>query len=135
MLLSECERGNDAVMNLTYEQLQSLLKRPSMRDANPHLATVDNPQRQSNQRRESQDRCVESSENSLGYCVTIISFRKRLVDGHDNLRTGAKPLVDQITEWLGFASDDNQRLTWQYSQVRTDGEPGTLVVVQSARTS
>lgn len=118
-------------MNLTYEQLQSILKRPSIRDANPHLATMDNPKRQPHQRRESENRCVESSEGSVGYCVTIISFRKRLVDGHDNLRTGAKPLVDQITEWLGFASDDNPRLTWQYSQVRTDGEPGTLVVVQS----
>lgn len=93
------------------------------------LAGLSHPQRQPDQRREGQDRELAAGPGGLGYRVTIISLRKRLVDAHDNLRTGAKPLVDAITATLGFASDDDPRLTWAYAQLIDDSE-GTIVRIE-----
>lgn len=67
----------------------------------------------------------------MGYRISIISFRKKLVDEHDNLRMGCKPLVDAITRSLGFSSDDNPRLHWEYQQCKTEGRLGTLVKIEA----
>lgn len=98
-----------------------------MRKVNP-LAGLPNPQRKPNQRGQSQDHKLEESTGGVGYCITIISCRKKLVDAHDNLRTGAKPLVDAITSTLGFASDDNPRLAWEYGQF-ISSDQGTIVKI------
>lgn len=114
-------------MNLPDKPSESFKRR------NPTLYPVgglSNPKRQPNQRSQSEDRQLDKSREGVAYCVTIISLRRKLVDGHDNLRSGAKSLVDQITRSLGFASDDNPRLSWQYGQLRTDGEQGTAVVIE-----
>lgn len=97
------------------------------------LGPVADPKREPDKRGEGKDRGLVGGQARVGYCVTIVSFRRRLVDAHDNLRTGAKPLVDRITETLGFRSDDDPALTWQYVQLRTAGPEGTLVVVDYAR--
>lgn len=93
------------------------------------MGPLANSQRQPNERGRSQDPRVEESPAGLGYRVTIISMRRRRVDGHDNLRTGAKPLVDCITSTLGFASDDDPRLEWCYEQLTTGGPEGTAVLI------
>ena len=105
---------------------------------NPHLAhlrgrvgSVVNPERKHDKRREGEAKGLEECQIILGYCITIISARRRLVDGHDNLRTGAKPLVDAIAKSLGFSDDSDSRLIWQYQQFVTAGDVGTAVVIQS----
>lgn len=87
------------------------------------------PQRKPYERSALQDQVMAGSQDCLGFRVAIISLRKRMVDGHDNLRTGAKPLVDRITEWLGFKSDNDPRLEWDYHQIIVSGQPGTVVQI------
>lgn len=98
-----------------------------MRKVNPLVGLPDS-QRKSNQRSQSKDPKLDKSSNSVGYCIAIISCRKKLVDAHDNLRTGAKPLVDAITASLGFASDNNSRLAWEYGQL-VSNDQGTIVKI------
>lgn len=102
------------------------------RKRNPHLFldSVGSAKRERNQRREGEDRRVESVSESVRYRVTLISLRRRLVDAHDNLRTGHKPLVDRITQWLGFASDSDNRIEWNYEQFTTRGRTGTIVLIE-----
>lgn len=106
----------------------------SFRKLNPQLfgalGAMGSAKRQQNKRRESEDSGVESVPASVGYRVTLISCRRKLVDAHDNLRTGAKPLVDRITQWLGFASDSDPRIEWCYEQFRTRGTTGTIVLIE-----
>ena len=100
---------------------------------NPHLpaalGAVGQPKRQPHQRSQSQDSKLESVPGCLGYRVTIISCRRKLVDAHDNLRTGLKPLVDRITSSLGFSDDADPKLVWEYGQIETRGEQGTIVKI------
>lgn len=93
------------------------------------VARLQDPKRESDQRSKSKDRQLDKSKSGVGYSITIISLRKRLVDQHDNLRTGCKPLVDAITRSLGFSADDNPRLLWKYAQAIADGE-GTIVKIE-----
>lgn len=109
------------------QQLQEILQRPGMQKANPGVAPgLPDPKRKHHERSQIQDLQLEKSPEGVGCCVTIISLRKRRVDAHDNLRTGGKALVDAITRSLGFHSDDNPRLTWEYAQAISD-QPGTIV--------
>lgn len=105
----------------------------SFRKLNPHLyplAELDCAKRERNERSEGENSGVESVSKSVAYRITLISIRKRLVDAHDNLRTGHKPLVDRITQWLKFASDSDPRLEWNYEQFTTRGRPGTIVLIE-----
>ncbi len=105
------------------------------RKRNPHIfgsasvAGLQNPQRQPNQRSQGEDRQLEKSTRGVGYRITLVSLRSKLVDAHDNLRTGCKPLVDALTASLGFASDDNPRLEWMYAQAVCANE-GTIVKIE-----
>lgn len=71
----------------------------------------------------------EERPEGMAFRVVLVSHRKRLLDEHDNLRHGMKPLVDAITETLGFKSDADPRLTWEYAQVRTSGPEGVSVMI------
>ena len=106
----------------------------SYRKRNPHLfRPVDSlvqSKRECGERCEGEDRGVGEVQTGLGFRITLISCRTRLVDGHDNLRTGLKPLVDRITEWIGFKSDSDKRLEWCYEQIRTAGHTGTIVLIE-----
>lgn len=93
------------------------------------LGAVEDPKRQPDKRSQIQDRKLEERQAGLGYRITIISFRRKRVDAHDNLRWGAKPLVDAITTSLGFVNDDDERLQWDYQQVVTTGAEGTAVKI------
>jgi hypothetical protein len=107
----------------------------SFKRRNPDLYPVgrlENPKRQPDKRSDQKDPGVEVLQDSVAYRVLIISCRHRLCDAHDNLRTGAKPLVDAITATLGFTSDDDRRLTWEYGQVISERE-GTIVKIELAK--
>jgi len=69
------------------------------------------------------------SKGSLGFCVTLISCRRRLVDEHDNLRHGLKPICDCVAYALGL-DDADPRVRWQYGQVVTRGEQGVMVRIE-----
>lgn len=71
--------------------------------------------------------CIHKT--SVGYCVTIVSFRRKPVDD-DNLITGAKPLRDAIATSLGI-DDADRRFLWEYGQVITRGAEGTLVNIST----
>ena len=82
----------------------------------------------SNNGRKSVHYQLDKSTSGVEYRILIISCRTKLVDGHDNIRTMYKQLVDAITATLRFASDSNPRLHWEYGQV-IGGEPGTIVKI------
>lgn len=64
----------------------------------------------------------------MGVSVSLIAFRRRILDG-DNLVAGFKHLRDVISRNLGV-DDADPRIRWEYSQCRTDGREGTIVVIQ-----
>lgn len=107
----------------------------SYRKRNPHLfgamGAVENPKRKPSQRGEGENRKSDCCDSGLAFRVCIISCRRRLVDEHDNLRTGAKPLVDAIAKTLGFADDADPRLHWEYAQVLTTGQQGVIVKIET----
>jgi hypothetical protein len=53
-----------------------------------------------------------------GLLITLTRVAPGELDGHDNLRTAMKPIVDGITDALGLKNDRDPRLTWAYSQQR-----------------
>lgn len=56
--------------------------------------------------------------NSTGpIAVTLTRIAPRELDGHDNLRTGFKGIVDQLALILRV-DDGNERVTWNYKQER-----------------
>lgn len=98
--------------------------------AGVHLDQVAQSKRQRDHRGLSEDQKLETGPAGVGFSVTLISFRRRLVDGHDNLRTGLKPLVDRIAASLGYRDDADPRLSWHYQQFKTDSQEGTLVTIE-----
>lgn len=116
---------------LTADELKRLFPHASQ-DCIQRSCAVDglqNPKRQCNQRRQGQDCQLDKSKEGVAFRVVIISIRRKLADAHENFRQGCKPLVDRITESLGFAADDNPRLQWEYHQLI--GKPvGTIIVVE-----
>jgi hypothetical protein len=80
-------------------------------------------------RREGQNKRVEGGTAGFRYVIGIVAHRKRKMDGHDNLRSAHKALVDRITERLGFTSDDDPRLEWEYAQVIKRGRAGTHLTI------
>ncbi len=53
-----------------------------------------------------------------GLTITLTRIAPLDLDGHDNLRTAMKPVVDGITDALGLKNDRDVRLTWKYDQER-----------------
>lgn len=95
---------------------------------NPVVGAVQDPIRPRLPKgRKGEDCRVEGGEPSMGYRVGIVSVRRRRTDEHDHLRSGSRPLVDAITRSLGFRSDDDPKLHWEYAQMLTEGEEGTIV--------
>jgi hypothetical protein len=72
---------------------------------------------------------MEAAENCFSYHITLTQHRRKLLDGHDNEAYALKPTVDFITKWLGFKSDSDPRLHWEYHQVKTTGNEGTQVLI------
>jgi hypothetical protein len=104
-----------------------------VRDAFSSVGAVETAKPKSDQGCAAQDRELESGKGGLGYRVTFYVHSRRKMDGHDNLRSALKPLVDTITSHLGFKSDDDERLEWEYHQIIAK-EEGVLVKIQPTKT-
>lgn len=74
---------------------------------------------------------VEPKKGPEAVCVrvTIISCRRRLLDAHDNLPYAHKSIVDAVAESLGM-DDRDARIKWEYGQVVTSGDTGTIVKME-----
>lgn len=83
------------------------------------------------QRSEVENKELVQRQEGVAFCITIIVFGRKLMDKHDNLKSSVKPIVDSITAELGFRSDDDPLLHWQYGQVATDAETGCLVTIET----
>lgn len=119
-------------MHFTREQLLHSVN-DATRKLNPDLYPVARPQntqREHDERGQKETPPLAGSSRSVGYRITIISVRTKLVDGHDNLRTGAKPLVDRIATWLSYSDDSHPDLEWTYAQVVLPEQQGTIVKIQ-----
>lgn len=53
-----------------------------------------------------------------GLVVKLTRVAPRELDGHDNLRTAFKPIVDGVTDALGLPNDRDPRVSWAYGQRR-----------------
>lgn len=63
--------------------------------------------------------------------IHLVVHRKpgKLFDGHDNLRSALKPLVDAIAASLGI-EDKDPRVVWEYSQAEHRGPDGVVVIAE-----
>lgn len=68
----------------------------------------------------------------VGYRVVLISCCRRYADSHDNLRHSMKPLVDAIANTFGL-DDADPRIDWNYSQVKTNGQQGVIVMIERVK--
>jgi len=74
-----------------------------------------------------QKKCETRCRN-LAIVVTILSFRRRVLDD-DNLPSAFKGLRDAIAKSIGV-DDGDRRYRWEYRQVETLGQEGTLVTIE-----
>lgn len=127
-------------MKLTLEQLrnskagqradnQALLAEVGRRPR--AVGAVEAKKPEPDQRREAQDRELGSVQEGVAYRISLIVFSRKKMDAHDNLRSAAKPIVDRITEDLGFGSDNDPRLTWEYHQITGPGKVGVIVKIET----
>lgn len=94
------------------------------------LGALAHPKRQHNLRGKGEDSSLAGVSERLGYRVDIISVRRRPIDEHDNLRTGAKPLADLIAGYLEI-DDADPRIKWSYHQLITEGQEGTILKIET----
>ncbi len=98
---------------------------------NTSVGAISNPERQRDTA-PALDRgaqTITSRRRSVAIRVSITSVRKRLLD-NDNLIAGSKWLRDQIAETLGLDDAEGSGLTFEYSQVLTQGTEGTVVRIE-----
>lgn len=67
-------------------------------------------------------------EKRMVIIVTLVSFRRRLLDD-DNLTASLKGLRDSIARSIAL-DDGDRRFRWEYRQIETAGEEGTIVTVE-----
>lgn len=73
-----------------------------------------------------------SGKNRLVARVVIISLRRKAVDG-DNLAAGAKWLRDEISKQIGCDDAENAGIEFEYGQIITRGEEGTVVRIEAVK--
>jgi hypothetical protein len=107
------------------------------RKRNPHIFGSNRPVDsmgakvpQQDKRGEGQNSKLESGSECRGFRIKLIQLRRRLLDAHDNQRAACKPVVDRITERLGFKDDSDPLLQWSYEQARTLGQQGLVVFIE-----
>ena len=76
----------------------------------------------------SRKKCKESKDG-MGYRISLIAMLRRTLDS-DNLVGSQKPLRDAIAATLGL-DDADPRLNWEYAQVKTTGQEGVIVKIES----
>lgn len=89
------------------------------------------PQKSKRDKRgQEQNRQLEGSQGRRGFRIQLVCLRRRLLDSHDNLPMSLKPIVDRITYRLGFNNDTDPLLQWSYSQARTMGHEGVVILIE-----
>lgn len=102
-------------------------RNPAIFRANSHAgACAKKPE--SDGRGEGEDRGVAEIQKSIRYSIEIIMLRPRLLDDGDNDRSSVKPLRDRIAGFLRFYSDDDPRLEWRYSQIKSPNKGVTVII-------
>lgn len=81
-------------------------------------------------RSETQDPELGSGEESVGFRITFIVYRRRKLDWMENAPFALKPLTDAVAASLGFKSDADPRLDWRYEQITGPGQPGCIVKIE-----
>jgi hypothetical protein len=72
----------------------------------------------------------QGGKEGVAIRITCVALRRRLLDGHDAVAFSMKPLTDAIARSLRM-DDADPRLSWEYSQLRTDGEQGVMVKIET----
>jgi hypothetical protein len=117
-------------MGLKFKDLPSHVQRNIVK-SNPGLFPgLETEIPQPDQRRKVQDKKLAGGEERRRFRIQFVCLRRRLLDEHDNLRSALKPVVDRITERLGFAADNDERLQWEYHQIKTKGKEGVVVLME-----
>ena len=65
-----------------------------------------------------------------GIIVTLTRFAPRLLDAHDNLRSGFKGVADQIATELGL-DDKDPRIEWIYRQAKASKYSAQIRIEQT----
>ena len=118
---------------MTREEFNRILAKPAVARANPHLVgalEADRAQRPTVQALVPGVQKPACGTSGLAIRVTLIACRRRLLDAHDSLPFSFKPLVDAIAATLGL-DDGSPQLHWEYGQVRTSGEEGVIVKIET----
>jgi len=71
----------------------------------------------------------KASKGGVAVRVTMVACRHRLTDD-DALAYSCKPLRDAISNSLGL-DDADARIKFEYGQLRTDGEQGVIVKIET----
>jgi len=118
---------------MTREEFNRILAKPAVARANPHLVgalEADRAQRPTVQALVPGVQKPACGTSGLAIRVTLIACRHRLLDAHDAVEYADKPLVDAIAATLGL-DDADPAITWEYGQVRTSGEEGVIVKIET----
>lgn len=117
---------------------QSIASKLPISDAtkrrNPHLfgmgaVVSDSPKRAPLQALVKGVQKPAGSEAGVQVRITLVAYRRRLLDDHDAVAYACKPLADEIAERLGV-DDNDKRLVWEYHQIKTSGSTGTAVKIE-----
>lgn len=68
-------------------------------------------------------------QGSVGYRVLVVACRSSLCDD-DNSRAGYKALQDAIAATLGIDDGRRDRISFEYQQITTATDEGTLVKIE-----
>ena len=101
---------------------------PHIKALNPHLynlVELDSPKRKQAPV-QALDRSVQKQgSRKVRVGVQFVRFGRKELDS-DNLVIAYKPLRDAVAATLGV-DDNDKRIKWDYAQVLTTGQTGTLV--------
>lgn len=124
-------------MGITFEklspQLQERIKRenPGAFRSNNTLDRIRPEVAEPDKGSKGQDRKLEGGEECRGFRIKLICVRRKLLDTWDNLPASCKPIIDRLTERLGFKNDADKRLKWNIFQIPTTGAEGVLIVIET----
>lgn len=115
-------------MKLTPEQFNALPESIKKRNPDLFVGAVVGSKPQPNAARALERASKTCQASPCSVIISLIRFGRRNCDS-DNLAAAFKGMRDGIATRLGV-DDADSRLRWQYGQCETQGETGTLVVIE-----
>jgi hypothetical protein len=106
----------------------------SFRKLNPHLfalGAVEIPERKQSENTalERHAPAEQKRKSRLQVRVTIVGYRRRIIDDDNFSSGGNKALRDAIAEEVGI-DDGDPRIKFEYGQIETRGTEGTSVMIE-----